>query len=99
MPYVNQSIRYEFRPYLGPLETFISERGLMPGELNYLISCLVDDYLRAEGLTYSTLNDVIGVLECAKQEAYRRVAAPYEDEKRAKHGEVYLVREKEETKP
>ena len=99
MPYVNQSIRYEFRSYLSPLETFISERGLMPGELNYLISCLVDDYLRAEGLTYSTLNDVIGVLECAKQEAYRRIAIPYEDEKRAKHGEVYLVREKEETKP
>ena len=99
MPYVNQSIRYEFRSYLSPLETFISERGLMPGELNYLISCLVDDYLRAEGLTYSTLNDVIGALECAKQEVYRRVVAPYEDDKRAKHGEVYLVREKEEAKP
>ena len=92
MPYVNRSIRYEFRPYLGPLERFISERGLMLGELNYLITCLVDDYLRVEGLTYSTLNDVIGVLECAKQEVYRRVAAPYEDDKRAKHGEVYLVR-------
>ena len=92
MPYVNRSIRAEFRPYLGPLETFIGERGMMPGELNYLITCLVDDYLRVEGLTYSTINTVIGALECAKQEAYRRVAAPYEDGKRAKHGEVYLVR-------
>ena len=71
----------------------------MPGELNYLITCLVDDYLRVEGLTYSTINTVIGALECAKMEVYRRVAAPYEDDKRAKHGEVYLVREKEETKP
>jgi hypothetical protein len=38
------------------------------------------------------VNEAIGVLECAKLELYRRVAAPYEDEKIAESGDVYTVR-------
>jgi hypothetical protein len=61
-----------------------------PGELNYVISRAVDDYLvRKGGLRYAHLNEVVGVLECAKLELYRRVAAPYEDEKIAEAGDVY----------
>jgi len=37
------------------------------------------------------INEVIGVLECAKLELYRRVAAPYEERKRIENGEVYAV--------
>ena len=40
---------------------------------------------------YAHLNEAIGVLECAKLELYRRVAAPYEDEKIAESGDVYTV--------
>jgi hypothetical protein len=32
---------------------------------------------------------MIGVLECAKLELYRRVAAPYEDAKCEDNGDVY----------
>ena len=32
---------------------------------------------------------LIGVLECAKLELYRRVAAPYEDDKIDENGDVY----------
>ena len=32
---------------------------------------------------------VRGVLECAKLELYRRIAAPYEDDRLTEHGEVY----------
>lgn len=99
MPYITQDVRAEFRPDLGPLERFILRRGLTVGELNYLITCLVDDYLQVEGLDYANLNDAIGALECAKLELYRRIAAPYEDNKRAKHGEVYNVRTQKEEKP
>jgi hypothetical protein len=61
-----------------------------PGELNYLITRLVDEYLvRKGGLRYSHLNEAIGVLECAKLELYRRVVGPYEDEKIAQAGDVY----------
>ncbi len=61
-----------------------------PGELNYAISRLVDDYLMARGgIRYTHLNEVVGVLECAKLEIYRRLAGPYEDDKREEAGEVY----------
>jgi len=61
-----------------------------PGELNYAVSRLIDDYLVRRGrLRYSHLNEVIGVLECAKLELYRRLAAPYEDLKREESGDVY----------
>ncbi len=63
-----------------------------PGELNYLISRIVDKYLQSKGgLQYTNLNEVIGVLECAKLELYRRLAAPYEDSKMDESGDVYDV--------
>lgn len=80
---------------------YISERGRQflqetgdyptsPGELNYLITKLVDFYLSKE-VNYTSINEVIGVLECAKLELYRRIAAPYEDKKLAQNGDVYTV--------
>jgi hypothetical protein len=41
------------------------------------------------GKNYKHINEIIGVLECAKQEFYRRVAAPYEDTKIQENGDVY----------
>ena len=40
---------------------------------------------------YSKINALIGVLECAKLELYRRVAAPYENDKIDENGDVYGV--------
>jgi hypothetical protein len=61
-----------------------------PGELNYALTRLVDRYLvRRGGLRYAHLNEVVGALECAKLELYRRLAAPYEDRKLEEEGEVY----------
>jgi hypothetical protein len=59
------------------------------GELNYAITELMKDFIALNGLSYSTLNILVGVLECAKLELYRRVAAPYEDEKIKENGDVY----------
>ena len=59
------------------------------GELNYTITKTLDGYLGRKGLNYSTLNEIIGVLECAKIELYRRIAADYEDGKIAANGDVY----------
>ncbi|SUZ60717.1 uncharacterized protein METZ01_LOCUS13571, partial [marine metagenome] len=61
------------------------------GELNYVISSIIDEYLSEYGKNYTNINEVIGVLECAKLELYRRVAAPYEDEKIDQNGDVYDV--------
>lgn len=60
-----------------------------PGVLNYVISSLIDNYLSEAGVSYSNINEVIGVLECVKLELYRRIAAPYEDKKKEENGDVY----------
>ncbi|PWB77049.1 MAG: hypothetical protein C3F08_10505 [Candidatus Methylomirabilota bacterium] len=61
-----------------------------PGELNYAITKLVDEYLIRKGaIRYTHLNEVIGAIECAKLELYRRIAAPYEDQKIIEAGDVY----------
>jgi hypothetical protein len=63
-----------------------------PGELNYGVTRLIDQYIHSQGgLNYTTLNAVIGVLECAKLEAYRKIGAPYEDRCCARNGEVYTL--------
>lgn len=62
------------------------------GELNYAITRLVDEYLAREGVGYRSLNEVVGVLECAKLELYRRIVAPYEDVKMQSAGDVYSTR-------
>jgi hypothetical protein len=85
MPYINQKARTRIDSGGAPADA---------GELNYAITMLVDAYLAraagTEGRTrYGHLNEVVGVLECAKLELYRRVAAPYEDEKIAESGDVY----------
>jgi hypothetical protein len=60
------------------------------GELNFALTTIVDKYLQNKGnLRYAHINEVVGALECAKLELYRRVAAPYEDQKRKESGDVY----------
>ena len=61
------------------------------GELNFVISTLINKYLTNKGKNYSNINEAIGVLECAKLELYRRVALPYEDIKIEANGDVYTV--------
>ncbi len=62
------------------------------GELNYLITMKIDSYLNHKGISYTNLNEVIGVLECAKLEIYRRLVSNYEDEKIAENGDVYTCK-------
>ena len=62
-----------------------------PGELNYVITQTVRQYVNEYGVSYSRLNDVIGVLEAVKLELYRRVVGPYEDLKIAENGDVYRI--------
>jgi len=58
------------------------------GELNYQISMLVSAFIEDNGKQYSTFNDVIGALEGAKLEVYRRKVAEYEDEKINENGDI-----------
>jgi len=80
MPYIPQATRYAMFYDRRPPDT--------PGELNFAITQLLLNYLDG-GMSYTAINEVIGVLECAKLELYRRVAAPYEDKKKEENGDVY----------
>lgn len=69
----------------------IDEHNLIPrnaGELNYTITKLIRDYYTIGG-NYQAINDVVGALEGAKLEFYRRVATSYEDAKIQDNGDVY----------
>lgn len=59
------------------------------GELNYILTVIAIYYVNSKGLSYSSINDVLGAFEGAKAEFYRRVAVPYEDSKIKENGDVY----------
>ena len=83
MPYISQDAR---------LNLFTNDNGPEPnhaGELNYLFTSIIIKYIEQHGLRYSTLNDIIGALECCKLELYRRIIIPYEDKKIAENEDVY----------
>jgi hypothetical protein len=61
------------------------------GELNYGITNMIIEYFYENGTNYQTFNDVVGVLECAKLELYRRKIGSYEDAKINDNGDVYPV--------
>lgn len=63
-----------------------------PGELNYKLTLLCTQYFREHGGRYQQINDIVGALESCKLEFYRRVAAPYEDDKKWQNGDVYECR-------
>ena len=87
MPY----IKVEERDRLNQLVQDMSRARLeTEGTLNYLITQLCQAYVRQNPpFGYKVVNAVIGALECAKQEYYRRIAASYEDKKIAENGDVY----------
>jgi hypothetical protein len=86
MPYIKKAGRNRFESLLHQM---LQSMPADAGDLNYLISRIVDTYILVKGKNYANLNEVIGVLECVKQEYYRRIVVPYEDTKIADNGDVY----------
>lgn len=83
MPYITKSERETLANGMPPST---------PGELNYAITKLLNDYIDEHRLNYAVINAIVGALECAKAEFYRRVAVPYENSKMATNGDVYDYR-------
>jgi hypothetical protein len=61
------------------------------GDLNYIMTRFVDNFIFENGCRYGHLNEMIGALECCKLELYRRLAAPYEDQVLEANGDAYMV--------
>ena len=80
MPYIKREAK-ELLAAGGPIEN--------SGNLNYLITQLLKRYWVNSNRRYQDINDVMGALEGAKQEFYRRVAVIYEEEKIKQNGDVW----------
>lgn len=80
-------------PYLTRSDKDALETGLIQpstaGHLNYAMTTMFLDYIELKGLSYQTINDIMGAAESAKAEFYRRVAVPYENQKIKANGDVY----------
>jgi len=85
MPYIKQDIRKILDPRIAALFSVMSTH---PGELNYIITRLLHAHASLVGLNYAQLNELMGVLECVKQEFYRTVVAPYENLKANDNGPI-----------
>lgn len=85
-PYIDQNEREELKDLTKVIDEFLIDN---PGELNYLITTLLVNYLTTKKESYKTYNDLIGVLECAKLELYSRMVIPYERKKCSLNGDVY----------
>lgn len=82
MPYIDDVSRKRLDK--NPMEMYT------PGDLNYNITQIIMTYVELhQELSYRVINDVIGAMEGAKLEFYRRIVVPYEDNKRMLNGDVY----------
>lgn len=87
MPYIKQKLRDEIDADISELIEGIvnQDETQQDGMLNYTITKLLAGLYEPN---YFNLNRAIGVLECVKQEFYRRVVAPYEEIKRRENGDI-----------
>ena len=85
MPYIEQDDRDLLDPHIGRLVEVLN-RGT-DGAVNYTISRII--YLVYAEQGYTALNAGFGILEMVKQEFYRQVAVPYEEQKKDENGDVF----------
>ena len=81
MPYIKDYDRWK-------MDEALSCDPSTAGELNYLFSVVANKYWKNNGKNYQAFNDIIGALEGAKLELYRRKVAPYEDTKIEENGDI-----------
>ena len=87
MPYIKREDRGKYNGYIRNITNIISRYTSRAkyGQLNYIITKIL---LGTNPERYDDYNSLIGVLECAKLELYRRQIAIYEEEKIVENGEI-----------
>jgi len=89
MPYISPHRREELDGVVGKVASTMQTFGFTSaGDMNYVITKLINSVL-LDTVSYQNINEAVGVLECSKMELYRRVAVPYEDQKKQLNGDVY----------
>jgi len=91
MPYIKPEKRVAFDNLINDLKKELVNQQLddpednMEGNINYIITRILK---KCYGNNYAELNDAMGLLNCITHEFYRKVAAPYEDQKEFDNGTV-----------
>jgi prophage antirepressor-like protein len=80
VPYIQQARREELLKHPQP-ET--------AGELNYIVTEIVLQYLDKRGEQYQTYAEIEGALQHVLRELYRRKVADYETRKMRENGDVF----------
>lgn len=93
MPYIPQEKRMELDNKMNHLLNHIYSTSPSVGEMNFIISSIINNYIQGKEdsnmFNYNVCNNLIGVLECAKLELYRKVVAEYEEVKINQNGPLY----------
>jgi len=91
MPYIKKEDRKKIDKEIKDLIEKLTNHGcdLDPkvGNVNYVLSSIIWTLFDKKA-SYTTGNNLMGVLECVKQEFYRRKLAPYEDKKIKENGDL-----------
>ena len=90
MPYIKKQRRERLDDAILSLVTSlinIETDNASVGDVNYVISNIIWR-LFEYNKSYTTANNLIGVLECVKSEFVRRKLNPYEDEKIKENGDL-----------
>lgn len=94
MPYIPQINRTKYNVSADLLSELVAHEcfgKIAVGDINYIVTRILHGVLLSQGTSYANINALIGVLECAKLELYRKIAAPYEEEKEEQNGSVIGV--------
>jgi hypothetical protein len=88
MPYIKPDKRQKYQEGIDSLlGAFNSEEEVKMGDVNYVVSTIIWELFK-DKLSYAQGNNLMGALECVKQEFYRRMLVPYEDEKIKENGDI-----------
>jgi len=87
MPYIHKDARMKFQEGIDSILEALNQEKPKIGEVNYVFSTIIwelfeDDY------SYTNGNNLVGVLECVKQEFIRRKLNVYEDQKIKENGDL-----------
>lgn len=90
MPYIKKERRDKYTKYIDELtKLFINNGKDVPllGEVNYVFSRIIWNIFD-NNKSYISGNNLMGVVECIKQEFYRRKLSKLEDEKIKSNGDI-----------
>jgi hypothetical protein len=81
MPYISATDQAKLAELTGKI---VSTPINAAGDLNFLITQLLIQYMAGHEHRYQAMNDVVGALTSAQVEFIRRVVTPYENKKKNK---------------